>query len=70
MRLLPDARDGYIWKVLPEKQYLFAKQLSKLSVGAYMELCREIGKSFEAIVSPTYNPRDQPMVEVRKRFYI
>ncbi|KIW11746.1 hypothetical protein PV08_09018 [Exophiala spinifera] len=31
------------------KQHLFSKQLSKHSVGAYMELCREIGNSFEAI---------------------
>ncbi|KAL9125042.1 MAG: hypothetical protein Q9217_005703 [Psora testacea] len=34
---------------LPEKQHLFKKQLSKHSIGAYRELCREVGVSFEAV---------------------
>jgi hypothetical protein len=29
---------------------LFTKALSKHSIGAYMELCREVGKSFEAVM--------------------
>jgi hypothetical protein len=33
------------------KVKMLTKQLSKLSIGAYMELCREIGKSFEAVES-------------------
>jgi hypothetical protein len=49
VRLKPDAQDGYTWNVLSEKRHLFTKQLSKHSVGAYMELCREVGKSFEAV---------------------
>ena len=50
VRLLPDLQDTYSWSVLPERKHLFTKQLSKHSVGAYMELCREVGKSFEAVV--------------------
>ena len=50
VRLLPDLQDSYSWSVLPERKHLFTKQLSKHSVGAYMELCREVGKSFEAMV--------------------
>jgi hypothetical protein len=49
VRLKPDVQDGYKWNALPETQHLFTKQLSKHSVGAYMELCREVGKSFEAV---------------------
>ncbi|MCJ1426426.1 hypothetical protein MMC29_004329, partial [Sticta canariensis] len=49
VRLKPDAQDGYMWNALPERQHLFTKQLSKHSLGAYMELCREVGKSFEAV---------------------
>ena len=49
VRLIPTADDGYIWMRQPEREHLFEKQLSKHSYGAYMELCREIGTSFEAI---------------------
>jgi hypothetical protein len=49
VRLKPDVQNGYMWNALPERQHLFTKQLSKHSVGAYMELCREVGKSFEAV---------------------
>lgn len=48
VRLIPAVETGYLWTAIPEK-YLFTKPLSKLSIGAYMELCREVGKSFEAI---------------------
>jgi hypothetical protein len=57
VRLLPDLQDGYKWSVLPEREHLFTKQLSKYSIGAYMELCREVGKSFEA-VPPSQPPGD------------
>ena len=50
VRLLPDLQDSYAWSVLPERKHLFTKQLSKHSVGAYVELCREVGKSFEAVI--------------------
>ena len=40
---------GTLWAVLPEKKHLFAKQLSKHSIGAYMELCRGVGVSYEGI---------------------
>jgi hypothetical protein len=43
--------EPYLWTAILEK-YLFTKQLSKLSIGAYMELCREVGKSFEAVEHP------------------
>ena len=54
VRLLPELRDSYAWNVRPERKHLlrkglFRKQLSKHAVGAYMELCREVGNSFEAV---------------------
>lgn len=49
VRLQPDVDEGYSWAYVPEKSHLFAKPLSKLSVGAYMELYREVGTSFEAV---------------------
>jgi chromosome segregation ATPase len=55
VRLKPDAQDGYRWNTLPEREHLFTKQLSKQSIGAYMELCREVGKSFEAEALPTFD---------------
>ena len=54
IRLITHADDPYIWQALPEKQHLFKKQLSKHSIGAYRELCREVGVSFEAV--PTIQP--------------
>src|SRR5436190_357914 len=52
---LPGVEDGYEWKPLPgmENLYnegLFTKQLSKHSLGAYMELYRGLGVSFQAAV--------------------
>ena len=52
IRVIPAAEDGYQWTTIPEKKYLFTKQLSKLSIGTYMELCREVGKSFQAVERP------------------
>ena len=49
VRLQPRVDDGYMWIRQPEREHLFAKQLSKHSVGAYMELCREVGSSIEAV---------------------
>lgn len=33
---------------MPERAHLFRKHLSKHNLGAYRELCREVGRSFEA----------------------
>ena len=52
VRLITSAIDPYTWRILPEKQYLFKKHLSKHSIGAYRELCREVGISFEAALKP------------------
>jgi hypothetical protein len=49
VRPKPDVQNGYMWNALPERQHLFTKHLSKHSIGAYMELYREVGKSFEAV---------------------
>ncbi len=52
VRLITSADDPYNWRILPEKQYLFKKHLSKHSIGAYRELCQEVGISFEAVLAP------------------
>lgn len=52
VRLITNAEDPYIWQALPEKSHLFKKQLSKHTIGAYKELCREVGVSFEAALVP------------------
>ncbi|KAI9764361.1 MAG: hypothetical protein M1840_008499 [Geoglossum simile] len=49
--LITSTDDPYTWKTLPGKEHLFKKQLSKLSIGAYMELWREVGVSFEAVLA-------------------
>ena len=51
VRLITGMNDPYTWKMLTEKQDLFKKHLSKHSIGAYRELCREVGVSFEAEVA-------------------
>ena len=55
IRLMTNADDLYTWQALPEKQHLFKKQLSKHSIGAYRELCREVGVSFEAVSTTSSN---------------
>jgi hypothetical protein len=52
VRLIPEDNDRYVWVRQPERELLFTRQLSKHSVGAYMELCREVGISFEAVARP------------------
>jgi hypothetical protein len=51
VRLIPSANDPYIWRILPEKQHLFKKHLSKHSIGKDGELYREVGMIFEAILA-------------------
>ena len=71
VRLLPDSQDGYVWSVRPERKHLlrknlFKKQLSKHAVGAYMELCHEVGKSFDAVrLAPLTNKSCDYESEVR-----
>ena len=55
IRLITNADDSYKWQALPEKQHLFKKQLSKHSIGAYRELYREVGVSFEAVPATLSN---------------
>lgn len=38
-----------MWAREPEREHLFKKQISKHSVGAYMELCREVGLSIKGV---------------------
>ncbi|KAI9860586.1 MAG: hypothetical protein M1813_006010 [Trichoglossum hirsutum] len=51
VRLVTSIDDPYAWKALPGKERLFKKQLSKHSIEAYMELWREVGVSFEAVLA-------------------
>lgn len=67
VRLITRADDPYTWRILPEKQYLFQKHLSKQSVGAYREICREVGKSFEAALKPqSSNAAEGGLLEERR----
>ncbi len=52
VRLITSADDPYTWQMLPEKEHLFKKHLSKHSIGAYRELCRGVGVSFDAVLAP------------------
>jgi hypothetical protein len=52
VRLITRADDPYTWQMLPEKEHLFKKHLSKHSIGAYRELCRGVGVSFDAVLAP------------------
>ncbi|KAG9231521.1 hypothetical protein BJ875DRAFT_382791 [Amylocarpus encephaloides] len=49
VRLITRVEDPYSWQFLPARTHLFGKNLSNHSVGVYMELCREVGVSFEAV---------------------
>ncbi|KAL2272811.1 hypothetical protein FJTKL_05971 [Diaporthe vaccinii] len=53
VRLNPRETDFYVWRVVQGKEEvfskIFAKNLSDHSTGIYKFLCREIGKSFEAV---------------------
>ena len=61
VRLITNANDPYSWKVRLGKEHLFKKQLSKHSIGAYMELCRGVGVSFQAVVACL--PRESQSLE-------
>jgi hypothetical protein len=49
VRLITRVEDPYSWQSLPARTYLFEKNLSKYSIRAYIELCREVSISFETI---------------------
>ncbi|KAL8643185.1 MAG: hypothetical protein Q9228_000170, partial [Teloschistes exilis] len=52
--------------ILPEKEHLFKKHLSKHSIGAYRELCRGVGVSFEAVLAPeSSNTTEQKLLKGR-----
>lgn len=66
VRLIPSATDPYTWQILPEKEHLFKKHLSKHSIGAYRELCRGVGVSFEAVLAPeSSNTAEQKLLKGR-----
>jgi hypothetical protein len=46
---MPGLTEPYRWAALPEKQHLFEKHLSKHCLRAYMQICAEVGRPFEAI---------------------
>lgn len=56
VRLITGADDQYFWQTLPGKQHFFTKYLSKHSDGAYKELCREVGVSFEVVRASERKP--------------
>ncbi|KAF2181264.1 hypothetical protein K469DRAFT_590073 [Zopfia rhizophila CBS 207.26] len=49
VRLITNPDDPYVWHILPGREHLFSKHMSKLSTGAYIQLCRELGSGFEAV---------------------
>ena len=67
VRLITSANDPYTWQILAEKEHLFKKNLSKHSIGAYRELCRGVGVSFEAILAPeSSNAVERKALEERR----
>ncbi|KAL6717739.1 hypothetical protein ACLMJK_003824 [Lecanora helva] len=42
--------DEYRWSVLPYKEYLFERDLSKMSTGVYTQIIRGISIFFEALI--------------------
>ncbi|KAI0810065.1 hypothetical protein GGR55DRAFT_151276 [Xylaria sp. FL0064] len=49
VRLHTTREDGYSWKMLPEMQHVFSKNLSDHSIRAYKDLCDNVGVTFEAV---------------------
>lgn len=56
VRLIPHQSDPYTWSYMPHRRHLFRKHISKHNLGAYREICAEVGRSFEAVA------RDAPVV--------
>ncbi|KAI1330380.1 hypothetical protein F5Y16DRAFT_396346 [Xylariaceae sp. FL0255] len=59
VRLHTTRDDGYCWKALPEAQRLFSKNLSDHSIGAYKELCDNVGVTFEAVPAVLSSPQNR-----------
>lgn len=59
MRLNPRPHDAYCWKPFPGHDALFspvfAKSLSDHSIGTYRLLSKQVGKTFEAVLSEVDN---------------
>lgn len=66
VRLITSADDPYTWHPLPEKEHLFRKHLSKHSIGAYRELCRGVGVSFEAVPVSVSDAIESKVIEERR----
>ncbi len=49
VRLKTNPDDPYIWEKMDEKEYLFLKNLSDLSIGQLKDLCDGVDRSFIAI---------------------
>ncbi|PZD29767.1 hypothetical protein A1F96_04891 [Pyrenophora tritici-repentis] len=47
--LITSPDEPYTWSYMPERAHLFQKHLSKHTMGAYVQLCAEVGETFEAI---------------------
>ncbi|KAH6884960.1 hypothetical protein B0T10DRAFT_577422 [Thelonectria olida] len=56
VRLQPTRDDAYAWKAVQGKEYLFQKNLSDHSIGAYKELCNGVGVIFEAVWASPEKP--------------
>ncbi|KAK0721818.1 hypothetical protein B0T26DRAFT_623446, partial [Lasiosphaeria miniovina] len=57
VRLNPRPNDPYAWRILPGEEHslsrVFVKNLSDHFIGTFRLLCREIGMTFEAVLSST-----------------
>ena len=49
VRLKTNANDPYTWEKMDEKEHLFLKNLSDLSIGQLKDLCDGVDRSFIAI---------------------
>lgn len=69
VRMHPRNKDGYRWSVLPQKEHLFEKNLSKLSTGIYTQIMQGIGVFFEAVSKnplPSRKLSHKPLEGVRE----
>ena len=65
VRLITSADNLYTWYLLPGKEYLFRKHLSKYSIRAYRELYRGVNVFFEAIPISKPDAIESEVVEKR-----
>ena len=49
VRLKTNGDDPYTWEKMDEKEHLFSKNLSDLSIGQLKDLCDGVDKSFIAV---------------------